>query len=67
MSVCDNRLDRGAAPLPLGELETEAVEHELMLVCQDLLRARTLGREFLELVERVKRNVLVYRPARRDT
>lgn len=60
-------LDRDTAPLPLGELETEAVEHELMLVCEDLVRARTLRRELLELVERVERDVLVYRPARRDT
>ena len=41
------RVGRGGcgAPLSLGELEAETIEHELMIVGEDAFRTRLRGRE----------------------
>ena len=48
------------SPLPLRELKAEAVEHELVLVVEDVLCPGLLGREANEFIELVQGNVVVY-------
>ena len=47
------------APLSLRELETQAVQHELMLVREDVIRPGFLGRDLQEVFERMDWNVLI--------
>lgn len=53
-SSCDNAEDKEVhVPLAFRELKAQAVEHQLMFVCQHLWHPRFLRRELLELIQRV--------------
>lgn len=48
-------------PLSFSQLKTEAIEHELVLICKDLWRLCLFRCEFYEIVESIKWYVLINR------